>query len=272
MGLLARLARLVRPANALDGYVLTAPSPQSAVDVFRGEWISKLPPPLQSGNAPLFEDPRITWAAEQLGGFADRSILDLGSLEGGHPYSFDRLGAKEVVAIEGKPRAYLRCLVAKEVLGMRRTSFLCGDFMEFLRGNPRRFDVINASGVLYHQKNPAELIGLLARSTDRVIMWTQYYDAAAIRRYPTRRWRYSSTEEQLRFDSFSYAAYRHRYSVTLLAPAFCGGTDRYSHWMTRDDILRCFRHFGFEDLRVGFELTDHPNGPSFNLVAVRPGG
>jgi hypothetical protein len=271
MGLLARLARLVRPANALDGYVRAAPSPQGTVDMFRGEWISKLPPPLQAGHASLFDDPRIPWAAEQLGGFADRTILDLGSLEGGHPYSFERLGAREVVAIEGKTRAYLRCLVAKEVLGMR-TSFLCGDFMEFLRANQRRFDVINASGVLYHQKNPAELIALLARSADRVIMWTQYYDAAAIRRFPTRRWRYSSGAEPLRFDDFTYQAYRHRYSVTLRAAAFCGGTDRYSHWMTRDDILRCFRHFGFADVRVGFELTDHPNGPSFNLVAIRPGG
>ena len=54
---------------------------------------------------------------------------------------FERAGA-EVVAIEGNPRAFPRCLVTKELLGLRRVSYQCGDFMAYLRNAPRRFDVV----------------------------------------------------------------------------------------------------------------------------------
>ena len=41
--------------DILDSYCTLAPSPQNAVDVFAGEWASRLPVPnVESGAAPLF--------------------------------------------------------------------------------------------------------------------------------------------------------------------------------------------------------------------------
>jgi hypothetical protein len=35
------------------------------------------------------------------------------------------------------------------------------------------------------------------------------------------------------------------------------------------DILACLRHLGWTDIRVNFEVPDHPNGPCFAVVAMR---
>src|SRR3954464_14009309 len=94
-----------------------APSVQAAVDIFKGEWSSKFPAeagPVTAGQWALFEDARLAWALERLGGVAGKTALELGPLEGGHSYMLQRSGAASVVAVEGNPRAYLKCLLVKE--------------------------------------------------------------------------------------------------------------------------------------------------------------
>ena len=68
-------------------YVWKYPSDQNALDIFKGEWTSKLPgsyADLHAGDLTLFHDPRVTWAMERLGGVRGLKILELGPLEGGH--------------------------------------------------------------------------------------------------------------------------------------------------------------------------------------------
>src|SRR5262245_8868926 len=115
-------AVLLLRSDVSKTHVTSAPTPQTTVDIFRGEWASRLPPPfeaLRAGTATLFQDARILWASEQLGGFRDKSILDLGPLEGGHPYMFEQAGAAEVIAVESNPHAFLKCLITKELLDLR---------------------------------------------------------------------------------------------------------------------------------------------------------
>src|SRR5690349_6333313 len=110
-----------------DVYIRTAPSAQNAVDIFRGEWSSQLPATLQgeakAGDTPLFEDDRIKWAIEQFGGATNFTALELGPLEGGHSYMLERQGATSVLAIEANVRAYLKCLITKELLGLKKVTF-----------------------------------------------------------------------------------------------------------------------------------------------------
>jgi len=264
-------ARLVLRPDVSKTHVRSSPTPQAAVDIFKGEWASRLPAPLDTvsaGSAPLFEDLRIRWSVEQLGGLRGKTVLDLGPLEGGHPYMFEQAGADEVVAIESNPRAFLKCLVTKELLGLRRVSYQCGDFMEYLRRAPRRFDVVNASGVLYHQRNPAELLALICRIADAVILWTCYYDADAVSKLPRAKTRFPGFSEE-EYEGFRYRAYRHEYLHSVRMPGFCGAGASYSLWMERTAILDCLRTFGMTNIDVAFENTTHENGPSFNVLATR---
>jgi SAM-dependent methyltransferase len=168
-------------ASILDAYVKSAPSPQNALDIFKGEWASVMPPPyhtLQAGGIPLFQDQRAAWALEQLGGCQGQRVLELGPLEGAHSYILQQHGAASVTAIEANTRAYLKCLIVKELLGLDRVHFVCGDFVGFLEDTDEMYDLIFSAGVLYHMRDPIGLIAKLARHTNRLYMWTHYYDDA----------------------------------------------------------------------------------------------
>lgn len=262
------------PGSVLDEYCYAPPGPQNALDIFAGEWSCRLPPPfeqLRAGHAPLFRDLRIEWAAQALGGVQGQRVLELGPLEGGHSYLLEQLGAASVLAIEANARAFLKCLIVKEIVPLTRTKFLCGDFLEYLRRDPPRFDLALACGVLYHLRQPAALIRWLARITDRLIVWTHYYDEAAIQAAPRLRARFSAgavAEE----DGFRYQVYRQRYGEALRSIGYCGGSADHSSWMTRTDVLTCLRYFGFDNVQIHREEPGHANGPCFLLAAQRTAG
>lgn len=251
----------------LDQYVKTQPTPQNVVDLFAGEWSSRLPDvdgSLAAGSVDLFNDPRLLWAAEQFGGFGGQQVLELGPLEAGHTYMLEKLGAESVLAIESNSRAFLKCLIVKELYGLARSRFLLGDFVQFLRGTDRRFDCCLASGVLYHMVNPVELLCLIAKVSRRAVIWTHYYDQTLLKR--AGRSRHFGKTQDSTFNGFPHALHRHNYGSSLKFAGFCGGSAAFSNWMTADGILAALRHVGFQRVEINFHQTDHPNGPCFCLV------
>jgi hypothetical protein len=274
------LRRLLRPFQRLrrrttisTEYVKSAPSPQNALDIFKGRWCSQLPEPfstLHAGGIALSEDPRIAWAIAELGGLQQKTVLELGPLEGAHAYMLERGGAGSILSIEANPEAYLKCLIFKETIGLERTRFVCGDFIQYLRNSPPRFDAVIASGVLYHMVEPAELIYLLSQITDRVFLWTHYYDPKLI---ADRKLAAMFTgNQQTEYRGFRHTLFRYEYWGSFGARRFCGGSRPHAQWMTREDIIRCLEYFGFKDIRTDFEAPGHPDGPAFAVVARRSGG
>jgi hypothetical protein len=256
--------------NIIDAYVNTFPTQQNALDIFKGEWLSSFPPnhaELQAGTIPLFRDARITWAGERLGGFAGTNVLELGPLEGGHSYMLEQQGADRVVAIEANPRAFMKCLVTKEILQLRRVQFRIGDFIEFLKHTEEEFDICIASGVLYHMRNPAELVSLIANHAEKLMMWTHYYDEEIIKSHPNLQHGKFGKHRSEVFQGFEHNLYQLNYLDAVKSPTFAGAASTYSHWMTKADILSCLEHFGFGFVEIGFENKTHPHGPCFALTA-----
>jgi Protein of unknown function (DUF1698) len=256
--------------SILDQYIKVAPDPQLALNIFQDEWASKLPEiyGLNAGRIPLFEDTRIIWMIEQLGGITGKKVLELGPLEAGHTYMMEQLGADSITAIESNTRAYLKCLVIKELLGLKRASFLLGDIIEYLKQQSAVFDICVASGVLYHMANPAELIHLISKTANQVFIWTHYYDEAIIQANPQLAPRFSAASF-MNYENFRHVVYQQEYGDALGYAGFCGGSRPFSSWMKREDILTCLKFFGFSDIRIGSEIVDHPHGPCFSLVASR---
>lgn len=256
----------------LSQYVTSQPSPQNALDIFRGEWSSRLPEPyahLTAGQIELFNDARITWMAQELGGLTGKTVLELGPLEGGHSYMLEQLGASSVLAVEANTRAYLKCLIVKELLKLQRVEFLCGDFVEYLRQPGPAFDVCVGSGVLYHMQNPVELIELLAaRCRQHLFLWTHYYDPTVIEGSAKLSAKFSERLER-EHHGFRHTLHRYNYQSALMSGAFCGGSAPFSHWLSRTELLDCLRFFGFGNVRISFDHPGHDNGPSLALVAER---
>jgi hypothetical protein len=265
-----QLMRLVH-VNVLDSYTDDPPSRQAALDIFKGEFVSQMPPEhadLHAGTVPLFDDQRIAWLADRLD-LSGNDVLELGSLEGGHSYMLQKFGVARVAAVESNSRAYLKSLVVKEIFDLERVDLLYGNFVGYLRETPRRFDLCIASGVLYHMQHPIELIALIAGVTDKAFFWTHYYDADVIDKDPTVRARFSPAAPATH-DGLSFPVHRYSYgSEALSSQTFCGGSAEFSYWMERDDILACLRHYGFTEIEIEFDHADHQNGPSFAILAER---
>lgn len=261
------------PLAILEQYWTSHPSHQNAVDIFAGDWSSTLPPEAgvdTGGFAPLFEDPRIDWMVEQLGGVAGQRILELGPLEGGHGYRLETVhGAAEVVAIEANQRAYLKALVAKEVLGTTRTRFLLGDFNRYLAESGERFDLVVACGVLYHMEHPAEHIKLLCGSADAVFVWTHYYDEALIASVGESLTRKFTDHVEVDFEGHRHVVHRQEYLDALGWGGFCGAGRTFANWLSLDDIRTLFDRQGFTITATGCENLDHAHGPALGFVAQR---
>lgn len=248
-------------------HVTTRPDPSNGLRLFEGMWSSRVPG-LPSGTAALFEDARIDWFGELMGGYAGRRVLELGPLEGGHSRMMAQRGAR-VLAIESNRDAYLRCLVAKEALGDSDARFLLGDFRAWLADTTECYDFVLASGVLYDMTDPVQLLLDMARVTDRLGLWTHYFDAAALATNPALASRLDLPSSRVRTPrGRDVTQHLQHYGAALGWAGFCGGTEQDSAWLPREDILGVLADEGFRCV-TGFEAPDHPNGPAFCVYAER---
>jgi Protein of unknown function (DUF1698) len=254
-----------------DRFVRSLPSPQTSVEALpEGAWASRLPlPGVVAGDAELFTDARATWAIEALGGVEGARCVELGPLEGGHSYMMQEAGASQVIAVEANKDAFLKCLIVKELFGLQRCSFLCGDALEYLRNTEEQFDLCWCAGILYHMVEPVELIRAISQRANRLYMWTHYYDPdKLVPGLPQSQAFASGQVSHATCDGYSYELHRHDYGVGFRFRGFWGGTRPYSHWLTLDGLLGALTHFGWQDLQTQLAI-DHPHGPSVNLVARR---
>ena len=254
------------------GYCRSAPSTQTAVDVFRGLWKSSFPvgEKVQAGNTPNFEDPRVAWVDALIGGVRGRSVLELGPFEAYNTYQLALRGASPVVAVEGNNVNYLKCLVVKETLGVQ-ASFLHGDILEFLKETRKTFDLVWAAGVLYHQLDPLLVLKYVTRVCNRIFIWTHFFDPRIE----------ENTEEYPHFDrdqdvekevegyrcTHHYRSYRRREKTV---PAFfSGGNSSFAYWLEKDDILNFLKECGFEHVSIRGIQMKHKAGPTMSLLAER---
>jgi hypothetical protein len=258
--------------NIRDAYITKAPSPQNILDIFAGEWSSCLPVnsnlAVVPGHAALFEDPRIEWAAAILGGFSGKTCLELGPLEGGHSYMMQKMGAKRITAIEANNRAFLKCLCIKEIFNLDKVEFRYGDFRDFLVENSDRYDILIASGVLYHMLDPLQLIKHMSGVSDKLFIWTHYYDASIINARADLRPKFKMLQD-VKKDGIRCQWIEYAYDSALGWNGFCGGSAPTSRWLTRESIVNYLNARGYNRIDISFEAQDHPNGPSFAVCARR---
>jgi hypothetical protein len=257
-------------APLLDEYVKGLPRAQNAIDVLPG-WNHALPEHVGvvAGHGAFYNDTRILWAIQQFGSIEGRKILELGPLEASHTYMLEQHGAALIHAIEANKLSFLRCLVVKELLELKRARFFLGDFTEWLEQTPERYDFVIASGVLYHMQNPIRLLELLAASCDAFYLWTHYADDDAMPEGDPRRLAFVGDVETQTCHGIDVRMHKRSYHGAWQSKSFCGGMHDLHRWIEKKDILKLIHALGFADIRIEHDQLAHPNGPSFSIFARR---
>jgi hypothetical protein len=203
------------------------------------------------GKAILAKDPRMIWHMEKIGGVKGKRILELGPLEGGHTKMMVEAGAKKVIAIEGLSDCFLRCLIVKEAFNLKNAEFWFADFCKVIPDEflPGKFDAVLAAGILYHQKNPAQLIHDLSLITDKVMVWSQVASGTNP----------GGKETFVRADGCDSVYYGkiNKYGGTrTISESYCGGLNDEAFWMYPCDMKDCFKDAGF------INIIEQRSGPT----------
>lgn len=252
--------------SALDLYSLDMPSHQLGFSILEGAWLSDVPG-YGLGFSPLFDDHRIKWLAQQDGGFSGKTILELGPLEGGHTYMMAKAGAANILAVESNSRAFLKCLLVQNALKFN-AQFLYGDFRQLLAKREQKFDLILASGVLYHMADPAALLEDMAHASDSVCIWTHYYDPNVAKTNEWMQRHLSTTPTISDFHGRTITTYRNEYLGLIDDKKFAGGSSPFSQWMTRESLLGVLNDLGMTVV-IGGDDFNHASGASILLYATR---
>jgi hypothetical protein len=203
------------------------------------------------GVVDLCNDTRLRWHIDSVGGIKGKTVLELGPLEGAHTLAIVNAGAESVTAIEGDANNFLKCLLIKELIGLRNASFEFGDFNEVIKRS-QKYDIVSAAGVLYHQTNPVLLIRNLAHITNKVFVWSH----VAGENHPS--------GKEVLLDGY-------KGRINNYAPrtdSYCAGLSDYSVWLYPDEMTRCFIDSGFKKIITG-EATPNPNGDNLLFVALK---
>ena len=192
----------------------------------------------------LFNDVRITWALDKFGrAIAGKKVLELGPLEGAHTTVLTRHGAI-VDAIEASRTAYVKCLIAKEILQIQNARFHLGDCLQWAEKVSQRYDLVVACGVLYHMEDPLRLLRALSELTDDLYLWTVYVDDAEL-----------APSKVQNLGDLGVRTYGVAYGPK--DNAFTGGAPEMINWMNKSDILGVLSRLGFDDIEVAH---DRPKG------------
>ncbi|MDD5255894.1 MAG: class I SAM-dependent methyltransferase [Candidatus Omnitrophica bacterium] len=211
------------------------------------------PARLRAGSTALSPEPRIAELSRRLD-LKGLRILELGSMEGVHSYMLESLGAREVLAVEGRKDNFLKSLVVKNAFGLDTCRFLLGDFKDVLGALEGEFDLCLALGVLYHLENPAETlyrIGELARS---LFVWSHY----ATQEYPV------TPEGEV---SHTSRVYKGKF-VLEDTEHYTSGLSPRSFWLFEDQLLALINDAGFRHIDV-VSKERHEHGPAITLFARR---
>jgi SAM-dependent methyltransferase len=227
-----------------DVFVRSAPCAKNALDLFAGQWVTWN----QSG------DSRVDIADQEFG-FGGKVVLELGPCEGHHTRQIVARGAKHVVAIESNARSFLKCLIVKEIASLRNVDFQLGDAVHFMEACPR-FDIVFASGFLYHLADPIKAIEMISRVTDNLFLSTHYYDRDIVTKLGT-------SKEFARVGDLFRVTYGN-----ADGPDFLGGNEPHAFWMTRSNLIAAIEAHGFS-IKICEENLDCRPGPLITLVGRR---
>lgn len=213
-------------------------------------------------------DARPRFCAEAFPNFENLRILELGPSDGYNTAGLETQGATNITSIDGNAGAFMRCLIMKNAFDLK-AKFLLGDFLSYIGGPGTSFDLVYASGVLYHLLDPIAFIERCSEIAPHLFLWTFHYNEDEIAKHDyERNWFKPAENETKQWRGRDFVYHRRYYEMSIVEGAtYAGGLTRYSHWLTLDDIFAVLNMAGYRVIRT---VPDGFSGiPAMNILATR---
>jgi SAM-dependent methyltransferase len=182
---------------------------------------------------------------------AIRTILDLGSLEGGQTFQLAKMPGISVLGVEGRKNNITKANYVKELLHIQNVEFIYADLEKTSLSSFGKFDAVFCSGILYHLPQPWELMHEISTITSKVFIWTHY-----------------ASDNKVKETIEGYKGYFYK-EGGLNDPL--SGLSKKSFWVTRSSLTEMLNNYGFCDIRIYDDSPHHDNGPAIMLAAWKTG-
>lgn len=214
----------------------------------REPWVTKfeINGTAYGGNFDAMNDARIT---QFFSSFPQvKTILELGSLEGGHSFALAKNPAVEkVVAVEARKQNIDKAQFVKTLLKDRKVEFIEADLEKLNFAELGAFDAVFCSGLLYHLPEPWKLIEQCRKASTKIFIWTQYA---------------CETEAKKFSGGFRGKWYREGGWLDPLS-----GVSKHSFWLSMGSLINLLTSHGYENIHIIENNLNHPKGCAVTLSA-----
>lgn len=176
------------------------------------------------------------------------TILELGSLEGGHTFALaQRPMVRRVVGIEGRHTNGAKAQFVQRLLSIRNVQFVQANLESTNLRSFGTFDVVFCAGLLYHLPRPWELIEQIGQVSKNIFLSTHYVadDRATTTRHT--------------FNGMIYQEFGLADPLSGMSPD--------SFWPTLDGLMNMLEASGFRKTHVFHNNREHPHGLIITLSA-----
>ncbi|MGH8501277.1 MAG: class I SAM-dependent methyltransferase [Gammaproteobacteria bacterium] len=178
-----------------------------------------------------------------------KTILELGSLEGGHSFGLaSHSNVERIVALEGRSFNIERARFVQKLLGVDKVKFIEVNLEETDLAVHGQFDAVFCAGLLYHLPEPWKLIAQCARVGPGLFIWTHYAadnNTVEVNGYQGKWYQESGLRDPL------------------------SGMSKESFWPTLTSLKAMLTQKGFGNVHVIEDDPKHPHGPAVTLAAKR---
>lgn len=176
------------------------------------------------------------------------TILELGSLEGGHSFGLARNPSVErIVALEGRAFNIERSEFVQKLLGVTKVKFFEANLEATDLAAHGKFDAVFCAGLLYHLPEPWKLIAQCARVSPGLFIWTHY----------------AADDNKVEVNGYQGKWYQ---ESGLRDPL--SGLSKESFWPTLPSLKVMLAQNGFAKTHVIEDDAKHPHGPAVTLAAT----
>jgi hypothetical protein len=213
----------------------------------RGPWITHfvIEGVASGGDYQVINDRRVQQFLERFPNV--RTILELGSLEGGHTFALARQpGVERILAIEARAANIEKAKFIGSLFGVSNVQFKQANLEQSQLATLGYFDAIFCCGLLYHLPEPWQLISQLPLVAPSLFVWTVYAE---------------ENEATIEIDGLLGREY---VEGGLNEPL--SGLSPKSIWLTLPSLLEALKRSGYRQIEI-IEKAQNPNGPAVSLAA-----